>query len=279
MAGSFTDYPGNHDRNIAGLSAYQQQQAYGTGCEEVSLYDNAPKVLGEGANSATTTAQGTRAYHASALYMDAQIGVILEALDQSPARLDTIVIFLGDHGFHLGDHALYGKHTNYDGSTKVPLLIRPALRDSAKYQIGSKSYAPVELLDLMPTLYEMAELTVVRSKYKAWEGVSLVPILHDPHNASVKKGAVSQYFRGTGAAKQFGYSIRTVRFRLTNWFGRFQEFFDYLDDDFETRIVEDYATKQTLLSTLEQVQNKKFGEPFDFAERDKMASKPMMQYP
>lgn len=278
MVGPVSEHTGVHDLTITGLTAWEQGRVYGNGCGEVKLYNNAPKILGQGKNAATETVRGTRSYHATALYMDAQMGIIMDALNRSNSREDTVVVFLGDHGFHLGDHGLYGKHTNFEASTKVPFIIRPALRDN-RFQRGSQSFAPVELLDLMPTMYDLAELTVPLNMYKTWEGVSLLPILHDPENASVKMGAISQYFRGTGTARKYGYSIRTTRYRYTDWYGKFHEFYDYLEDEWETNIVKDDAKRKILHADLASVQRNAVGVPFDFIERKQMASKSAPLFP
>ncbi|KAH9248322.1 hypothetical protein BASA81_013996 [Batrachochytrium salamandrivorans] len=275
QAGAEADYAPFHDTDIAGLTAAQQTLAYGGGCAEVNLYSGSPWILDKRNTGPKNMANANHAYHATSLYMDAQMGVVLDALNRSYSRLDTVVVFLGDHGFHLGDHGLFGKHTNFEAATKVPLIVRPALRQ-AGWARGAQSFAPVELLDLMPTLYDMAGLTLDRSRYMAWKGASLVPLLRDPEAAFAKRGAVSQYFRGVGAARQMGYTIRTTRFRLTNW-GKFQEFYDYLKNPWETRLVADAATK---LSLQEALDNLKAGStpstvavPFDFAQRHAMRAK------
>ncbi|KAH9258006.1 hypothetical protein BASA81_003569 [Batrachochytrium salamandrivorans] len=277
LAGSPSDYTPTHDLTVSGLSNAQQDLAYGKGCDEVRLYTGASFVLGQGTTSANNMAKANHAYHATALYMDAQMGIVLDALNRSHSRSDTVVVFLGDHGFHLGDHGLFCKHTNFEQATKVPFIIRPPLRET-HWQRGVQSFSPVELLDLMPTLYDLAKLPLDLSPYRKWEGTSLLPILTDPSMGSVKTGAISQYFRGYGTSRITGYSIRTTRFRLTNW-GKFQEFYDYLKDPWETKVVVDYATKQTLLQALNTLKKRTVGSfSFDFSQRDAMQAKLPLNY-
>lgn len=226
--------------------------------------------------------QASHAYHATAMFMDEQVGRVLNALDASEARNNTIVVFMGDHGFHLGDKGLYCKHTNFDHGTRTPLIIRPVLGDlQFANRRGTKSYAPVELLDLMPTLHDMAGLKAVDlTKYRGWQGMSLVPILKDPVNGSVKQAAVSQYFRGKGTVKIWGYSIRTTSYRYTNWDnGLFSEFYDYVGDEYETKIVQTGNVRQALQTAYATKYSRTGLVPFDFARRAEMLNKLVPAYP
>lgn len=125
------------------------------------------------------------AYLACTSYVDAQIGLVLDALDRSGQRENTIVVVWGDHGWHLGDMGVWGKATNYEISTRVPLMIQ-----APKYQNsrGKTTQALVELLDMYPTLCELSGIPTPSHL----EGTSLVPLLED-HHAKVKKYALSQY--------------------------------------------------------------------------------------
>ena len=183
-----------------GLSKSEFLTARGRGCGEVNLYAGAPNILGSSSAPTSTCASANRAYHATAAYMDAQMRLILDALYASPAANTTHIVFLGDHGFHLGDHGLYCKHTNYQQGTRVPFIFAPAASASG-FARNAKSWAPVELLDLLPTLVELAQFTggvTSATGYNAWEGTSLVPLLKQPTTGYVKGGAISQYFRGVG---------------------------------------------------------------------------------
>ena len=146
----------------------------------------------------------TRGYAACITYVDAQVGRVLAELDRLGLRDNTIVVFWGDHGFHLGENDIWGKATNFELSTRVPLIISaPAMK--AK---GRSSSALVELVDLYPTLCELAGLP----QPEGLEGKSLAPLLNEP-DQTWKKAAFSQFPRGS----TMGRSMRTDRWRITRW--------------------------------------------------------------
>lgn len=282
IAGDSTQYHGAFNLGrTTNLDASDFNLAKGNGCGEVSTYQGAPRKLAAGYASPEALRQSNRAYHANVMYNDVQIGIILDALHSSSSRDDTIIVFTSDHGFHLGDKGLYCKHTNFEAATKTPVVVVPAKRDPIRYQRGGKSYAPVELLDIMPTLFELARLEnhVDLSIYKVWQGVSLMPILKDPENAYVKQMAVSQYFRNTGSAQIWGYSVRTTRYRYTGWDRKFEELYDYLQDEWETNSFQkNQALKNSLLNNAYyNARNFNAGRmkiPFDFADRTAMKDRP-----
>jgi sialidase-1 len=159
------------------------------------------------------------AYLACVSYIDAQVGRVLDELDRLKLADDTIVVLLGDHGYHLGEHGLWGKTTNFEADTRVPLIIRaPGLKPGP-------TPALAELLDLYPTLCEMAGVP----KAPHVEGISLV--------SATRTQARSQYPRG----KLMGYSTRSDRYRDTVWKNRdtgeivAREHYDYESDPQETR--------------------------------------------
>lgn len=196
------------------------------------------------------------AYYACVSYTDAQIGKILDALEENKLSDNTIVVLYGDHGYHLGDHGLWNKMTNFEQATHVPLMIAaPGMKK------GVKSDAMVEFLDVFPTL---AELTGTPHPQQL-DGVSLVPVLKNP-KAKVKDYIMSQYSRTTtedytissdtdleGKAEYLendimGYAIRDKRYRLVQWTKGFKtympfdkskviacELFDYEIDPLETK--------------------------------------------
>lgn len=153
-------------------------------------------------------------------YVDAQVGRVLAELDRLGLRENTIVLLYGDHGWHLGDHGLWGKITNFEIAARVPLII-----SAPGMKTGRKTMALTELLDIYPTLAELAHLPVA----KKLEGRSLVPVLRDPARGH-KPAAFTQQYRG----KATGYSIRTERRRYTEWIenGRViaRELYDYAID-------------------------------------------------
>jgi arylsulfatase A-like enzyme len=141
-------------------------------------------------------------YAACVSYTDANVGKVLDALEASPAADNTIVVFWGDHGWKLGDHSSWCKHTNFEVDTRVPLLMRVPGKASGVTD------ALVELIDLYPTLCELTGLEVPAHV----QGKSLVPLLEDlegDHRVS----AYSSYPHG----KLTGHSIRMGAYRYTEW--------------------------------------------------------------
>ena len=192
-----------------------------------------------------------QAYFACISYIDAQVGRVLAELDRTGLRDDTIVVLWGDHGYHLGEHGLWGKTTNFELDTRVPLIVRTPGMKAA----GQPSSSLVELVDLYPTLTELAGLPIIDQL----EGKSFVPILNDPDQAT-KNAALSQYPRGGGL---MGYSMRTETHRLTQWVHqessdiRATELYDYADGLIET---ENIASKSpNVVSQLSAQLGKAFG--------------------
>ncbi|MEC9004971.1 MAG: sulfatase [Planctomycetota bacterium] len=146
-----------------------------------------------------------QAYHACVSFIDAQIKIVLDALKKSGQWEDTVVIITSDHGYHLGDHFLWGKVTLFDIGAKVPFMIRaPGLTKP-----GTTSEAMVELIDIYPTVVNLAGLTAPGHL----QGVSLRPLLGHPERSGKKKYAYSVVSRG----QQLGYALRTQRWRYGKW--------------------------------------------------------------
>ncbi len=117
--------------------------------------------------------EGVRAYLASISFADAMLGQVLDALEESGRADDTIIVLWSDHGFHLGEKARWRKQTLWNESTRVPMIIvAPGVTDP-----GTRSAATVSLMDIYPTLTELAGLDTPDHI----EGVSLVPLLRDPN--------------------------------------------------------------------------------------------------
>jgi iduronate 2-sulfatase len=172
-------------------------------------------------------------------YLDAQIGKVLANLDERGLRENTIVVFWSDHGLHLGEHGLTRKTTAFELDARVPLIIA-----TPKHKRGQRTAALVELLDLYPTLAELCGLDASPEL----EGASLSPLLNNP-KAKVKEVALTQtprpnYPRGK-LPKVMGYSIRTERYRYTEWrdfetgIPRAREFYDHQSNPGETVNVAD----------------------------------------
>ncbi|MFN3650746.1 MAG: sulfatase [Armatimonadota bacterium] len=148
-------------------------------------------------------------YYASVSYMDAQVGRVLQALDRLKLRERTVVVLWGDHGWQLGEHGMWCKHTNYETSTRAPLLLSVPGQETA----GSRTRALVEMVDIYPSLVEACGLP----RQAGMEGTSFLPLLRNPDRAW-KKGAISQYPRSPrGVGELMGYTVRTDRYRLVEW--------------------------------------------------------------
>jgi iduronate 2-sulfatase len=159
---------------------------------------------------AATTRSLRHGYHACVSYIDAQIGLLLDHLDQSGLAGNTIVVLWGDHGFALGEKNRWCKGTNFERDTRVPLLIRmPGLPHP-----GTATDGLVETVDLYPTLAELAALPAPEDM----DGRSLVPMLQDPQ-APGREAVLSQFARPFSARTPefMGYSLRTATQRYTRW--------------------------------------------------------------
>lgn len=156
--------------------------------------------------------QCLQAYYASISFMDAQVGRVMEALDRLGLADSTIIVFTSDHGYHTGEHGLWQKMSLFEESARVPLLI---VAPGAAQQ-GTVVDAPVGLIDLYPTLSELCGVSAPGNL----QGQSLLPMLKDPSTAG-RGWTLSQVTRGGGAGARrpgfFGYSLRTPRWRYTEW--------------------------------------------------------------
>ena len=146
-------------------------------------------------------------YYAAVSYVDAQIGKVIDELDRQGLASSTIIVLWGDNGFHLGDHGIWTKHTNYEQAVRVPLIIvAPEIT-----RPGSMTRQVTENVDLFPTLAELAGLPRPPGPQPI-DGVSLLPVLRDP-DTRVDDHAYHCYPRGA----IMGRAIRTERYRLVEW--------------------------------------------------------------
>jgi arylsulfatase A-like enzyme len=155
-------------------------------------------------------------YYAAVSYADANVGVLLDALDSLGLTKNTIIVLWGDHGWHLGDHNLWCKHTNFEEATHAPLIIAaPGFKPSS-------TKSQTEHIDIFPTLCDLVNLKIPEKL----DGTSLVPLMNNS-TAVVKEYSVSQYPRSNATAEgeklskadanAMGYSIRTAQYRYTVW--------------------------------------------------------------
>jgi choline-sulfatase len=143
--------------------------------------------------------EAIQAYYASITFADAQIGRILQSLEATGLAENTIVVFTSDHGYHMGEHGHYQKTTLFENAARVPLIVAaPGIKG------GVTTECPAEMVDFYPTLADLAGLEP--PKYVA--GVSLVSALKDPKSRP-REQAFTQFANG--------YSIRTERYRYTEW--------------------------------------------------------------
>lgn len=204
------------------------------------------------------------AYYACASYVDAQIGRLLQALDDLGLSENTIVVLWGDHGWKLGEHNSWGKMSNYEIDTHVPLIISgPGVTKK-----GRTSNALTEFVDVFPTLCEMAGIP----SPAYLQGTSLVPLLSNP-DKSWKTAAFSQFLLGRFGPAEYrktermGYAIRTDRFRYVEWYewdkearkpGNFiaNELYDHHTDPEENvNIVAERANKKIVIQLAAQLKN------------------------
>ena len=159
--------------------------------------------------------QAIAAYQACVSFADAQLGLVLDALDRHDRWKDTVVVLVGDNGFHLGEHGgLLRKDTLFEEALRVPLVVAaPALPHP-----GAVVRAPVELLDVYPTNVELAGLASPADL----DGRSLVPLLDDPEGPG--RGVARSWRRVQPPER--GVSLRTERFRYTLWPDGSEELYD-----------------------------------------------------
>ena len=152
-------------------------------------------------------------YFAGVSYSDACVGRVLDELNHLGLRTNTIIILWGDHGWKLGEHDAWGKHTDVENDVNAPLILSvPGMRNA-----GARSDALVEFVDIYPTLCDLAGLPLPGHL----EGTSFKPLLADPQRPW-KTAAFSQYPRGLGKHDEslMGYTMRTDRYRFTVWLSR-----------------------------------------------------------
>jgi arylsulfatase A-like enzyme len=139
-------------------------------------------------------------YYATISFLDAQVGRVLRALDSLGLRNNTIVVFTSDHGYHMGEQGTYQKNTLFENSNRIPMIVSyPGMK-----QKGKMSHSIVEMIDLYPTLSDLAGLNI--PEYVA--GRSFKKILNNP-DQETRNSALSQVNRG--------YTIRTQDYRYTRW--------------------------------------------------------------
>jgi iduronate 2-sulfatase len=181
-----------------------------------------------------------RAYYASLTFMDAQVGRLMEAMDRMKLWDNTVVVLMGDHGFHLGEHGLWHKGTLFEGATRAPLIV---VAPGAKGN-GQASPRVVEFVDLYPTLADLCGLGAP----EGLAGRSLRPLLDEP-KGKWDGAAYSVVTRRDGERRYLGRSVRTAEWRYTEWDGgrAGAELYDHRRDPLEIRnLVNDTAHERAV---------------------------------
>ena len=213
--------------NPKGMKAYQDISDYPPFSEEKTL-------------------ELTLAYAANVSYIDDLVGRVLDQLDVLNLTENTIILFWGDHGFHLGEHGLWRKNTLFEDSVRSPLIV------SMPEQIhtGTTTDALVELIDIYPTLCDACQLPIPTEV----EGISMVPVIEEP-TRQWKAAAFSQLVRVLNNTFVDGYSMRTGQYRYTEWGNngeRGRELYDYDADPNETVNIVDLPENAELVSHLRE---------------------------
>lgn len=189
-------------------------------------------------------------YYAAISYVDTQLGLVIDALEKKGLKDNTIIILWGDHGWHLGDHGLWNKHTNFEQATHAPLIVIDPSGKSKEQTVSQ----PVEFLGIYPTLCEMAGI----EKPSHLDGTSFYNLMQAKPASKEQTYAVSQYPRNN----KMGYSIRDKQYRYTVWVDwkdknvdtekRYAvELYDYVNDPLETKNVANDSNYKKIVENME----------------------------
>jgi iduronate 2-sulfatase len=224
-----------YDPKEIALASFQQPPAGAPGFAlqnsgELRSYSNVPS---QGTLPESLQRELIHGYLASVSFTDHQIGRLLGSLDQNGLSDQTIVVLWGDHGWHLGDHGMWCKHSNYEQATRIPVVV--SAPGKAK---NASSQALIESVDIYPTLCELAGI----ESPSGLDGKSFARVLNDP-SLPHRDHAIQVYPRSKeGAGQVLGRSIRTDRYRLVQWKAWAApeessdwELYDYQVDPLETK--------------------------------------------
>ena len=187
-------------------------------------YDGAPET---GPIAEDLQLEAIHGYYACTSFIDAQVGLLTKQLEKLNLAETTAIVLWGDHGFHLGDHDMWGKHSALEQAARVPLIMIPPAGSKSPKQ----STAPIELTDIFPTLCAWADIPIP----KDIAGRNFGPLLSGGKER-IREGALT-VFNKKGA---IGYSYRTERYRYNEWINKFgktvaRDLFDYQTDPLETK--------------------------------------------
>lgn len=210
-------------------------------------------------------------YMACVSYIDAQVGRLLDQLDELGIADNTIICLWGDHGWHLGDHNMWCKHSNFEQGTRSPLIVAAPWSKTK----GKKTTSPSEFVDIFPTLCDLSGLEIPSHL----PGKSLVPLMNGTAD-KVKDFAFSQYPRTPSGKVYMGYTLRDERYRYIAWykvedeqaykkekrnFGMlakpaFIELYDYVNDPLETRSLAGNPEQAERIAAYEKAMHQKIAE-------------------
>ena len=214
---------------------------------ELRNYYGVPKEGPVSDEMARTLIQG---YYACVSYTDAQIGKLLNTLDELELRENTIVILWGDHGWQLGEHTLWCKHSNFDVAMKVPMII-----SAPNFEGGLKTNALVEYIDIFPSLCELAGLELPVQLH----GRSFVPLMDNP-NQDFKDLIYARFINGE--------SIKTDKYLYTEWYNKENEFYgrmlyDHQTDPNENVNISEFPENEALVDSLSKILHKEMELAFE----------------
>ncbi len=240
--------PAPNPFNSKDASAYFNNYNFG----ELRNYAGIPK--GREPFSADLARQLKHGYYACVSYTDAQIGKLLDGLKRNGLDKNTIVVLWGDHGWKLGEHGKWCKHTQYAIDNHVPLLVKaPGVGRTGKTD------ALVEFVDIYPTLCELAGLELPAHL----QGTSFAPVLKNPERPW-KEGAISVYPFNTGNPQKriLGFAIQTQRYRYTEWIQEAtgdvvdRDLFDHQNDPDENESIAHRPENADRIQTLSRLLDK-----------------------
>lgn len=228
-----------YDRSSIALAPFQQAPELAPGYAlqnsgELRAYSNVPA---QGPLPESLQRELIHGYLAAVSFTDHQIGRVLSALNDLGIADDTIIVLWGDHGWHLGDHGMWCKHSNYEQATRIPVIV--SAPGKAK---GVSTNALIESVDIYPTVCELAGLPTPDKL----DGKSFAKVLIDP-SSTHRDHTIQVYPRNkSGTGQVLGRSIRSDRYRLVQWKAwdapdesAEWELYDYQTDPLETKNLAD----------------------------------------
>ena len=179
------------------------------------------------------------AYYATTSFVDAQLGRVLEKLEQTGLDKNTIVVFTSDHGYHLGEHGHWQKQTLFENATRVPLIFSvPWDKTTIK-----RTNSPVELIDIYPTIMDLLDIKIPNHVV----GKSLKPLILN-NTLNIRNSALTKW--------QNGYSIKTEQYRITKWGENGElgyELYNHLEDHQELNNLANDTSKFIILDSLKKI--------------------------